>query len=83
MIVKFIDSLKGRLPLLGRLGVALLLMLFLWDILLLDKSHAHSAAEKLPGFWALFGFIAAGVIIVAAKVIGFLGLQTDEDYYDR
>ncbi|MFH7326061.1 hypothetical protein [Desulfurivibrio sp. C05AmB] len=83
MIVKIIDKMRQNLPLLGALGLGLLLLLLLWDVLLLDKSYVHSAAEKLPGFWALFGFGAAALIIVLAKIIGLVGLQTDEDYYDR
>ena len=82
MIVNFIDTLRRQLPLLAKLGLALLVLLLLWDVLLLDKSYAHSAAEKLPGFWALFGGGAALTVIVLAKIIGGL-LQTDEDYYDK
>ncbi|HET97164.1 MAG TPA: hypothetical protein ENN98_00370 [Desulfurivibrio alkaliphilus] len=82
MIVDFIDTLRRHLPLLAKLGLALLALLLLWDVLLLDKSYAHSAAEKLPGFWSMFGLGAALVIIVVAKIIGGM-LQTDEDYYDK
>ncbi len=82
MIVNLIDNLRRRLPLLAKVGVGLLAALLLWDALLLDKSHAHSAAEKLPGFWALFALGAAVAIIIGAKIIGGI-LQTDEDYYDK
>ncbi|ADH86601.1 hypothetical protein [Desulfurivibrio alkaliphilus] len=83
MIVEIIDKLRARLPLLAKLALALLALLLLWDILLLDKTKAYTAAELLPGFWSLFGFGAAVVIIVVAKTIGLIGLQTDEDYYDK
>lgn len=82
MIVNFIDALRRQLPLLSKLGLALLALLLLWDALLLDKSYVHIGAEKLPGFWALFALGAAVIIIVVAKIIGGM-LQTDEDYYDK
>ena len=82
MIVNLIDTLRRHLPLLLTLGLALLALLLFWDAVLLDKSYAHSAAEKLPGFWSFFGFGAAVTVIVLAKIIGGL-LQTDEDYYDK
>lgn len=83
MILETIEKLRQRLPLLGRLGLALLALLFIWDALLLDKSKVHSAAESLPGFWALFGFGAAVLIIVVAKIISRSYLQVDEEYYDK
>lgn len=83
MIVNFIDNLRQRLPLLIRVGLVLLAALLLWDVLLLDKSKAHTAMEGWPAFWALFGFAAAGLIIVVAKIIGSLGLQVKEDFYDQ
>lgn len=82
MIVEMINKMRQRLPRLARLGLGLLVLFLLWDIFLLDKSHAHTAAERLPAFWALFGFAAAVLIVVGAKTIGLL-LQTDEDYYDK
>lgn len=83
MILEIIEKLRQRLPLLGRLGLGLLALLFIWDALLLDKSKIHSAAESLPGFWALFGLGAAFLIILAAKIIGRTFLQVDEEYYDK
>lgn len=83
MIVKFIDYLRDRLKLVIRLCFGVLVLLVLYDALLLDKSYAHTAAEKLPGFWSLFGCIACILLIVFAKLYGYLGIQTREDYYDR
>ncbi|MDF1614024.1 hypothetical protein [Desulfurivibrio dismutans] len=83
MIVDIIDKLRRHLPLLAKFGLALLVVLLLWDIFLLDKSKAYTAVESLPGFWSFFGFAAAVLIIVVAKTIGLIGLQTDEDYYDK
>lgn len=82
MIVNFFDTLRRNLSLLAWLGLGFLALLLLWDVLWLDKSYVHIAAERMPGFWTLFGFASATVIIGLAKIIGGL-LQTDEDYYDK
>ena len=83
MIVEFINKMRERLPLLGRLGLGVLILLLLWDIFLLDKGPAYTAAERFPGFWSIFGLAAASLLIVVAKTIGQVGLQADEDYYDK
>lgn len=83
MIVRMIDFLRDRLKLVIRLCCGLLGLLVVWDALLLDKSYAHTAAEKLPGFWALFGFVACVLIIFISKWYGHLGIMTRENYYDE
>ncbi|MDZ7640563.1 MAG: hypothetical protein U5J62_00810 [Desulfurivibrio sp.] len=83
MIVKLIDGLRRRLKLVIRLGYGVLALLVLLDALVLDKSHAHTAAEKLPGFWAIFGFVSCVLIIVISKWYGHLGIMAREDYYER
>lgn len=84
MIVKLIDFLHSRLKLVIRLGLVVLVLVVLWDVLLLDKEgYAYTAAEKLPGFWSIFGFIACVLIILVSKLFGRLGIMTREDYYDE
>ena len=68
----------------------MLALLVLWDIFLLDKSHAHTWPEKfVPGWWSIFGFLACVLIIVVSKWFGhakwFGGFQimSPEDYYDK
>ncbi|MDH4319316.1 MAG: hypothetical protein OEV64_13060 [Desulfobulbaceae bacterium] len=62
----------------GVLGLIIFLAFYV------DNHHAHTVAEqKIPFFWSLFGFIAAGVIIRVAGWYGKSGIQTSEDYYDR
>lgn len=48
-----------------------------------DKEHAHTAVEKLPGFWAVFGFLGCIVLILASKAFGHAGIMKREDYYDE
>jgi membrane protease YdiL (CAAX protease family) len=45
------------------------------------ERHPHFAADRIFGFYALLGFGACAILIVAAKGIG-LWLKRGEDYYD-
>jgi hypothetical protein len=51
--------------------------------LVIDKQHAHTKAELLPGFWSIFGFVGCVLIIVLSKWYGHAGIMQDEDYYDE
>ena len=44
--------------------------------------HPHFLWERLPGFFALYGFISCVVIIAVSKILGKLLLTRKEDYYD-
>jgi hypothetical protein len=83
MIVKLIDFFRDRLKLVIRLSYVGLALLVAWDVLFVSKEHAHTAAEHIPGFWAVFGFVACVVIIIVSKWYGHLGIMTREDYYDN
>jgi hypothetical protein len=83
MIVKLIDFLRDRLPLVIRLSYVGLALLVAWDVFLVSKEHAHTAVERIPGFWAVFGFVACVAIIIVSKWYGHLGIMTREDYYDN
>jgi hypothetical protein len=83
MIVKLIDFFRDRLQLVIRISYVLLALLVVWDALFVSKEHAHTAAEHLPGFWAVFGFVACVLIIIVSKWYGHLGIMTREDYYDN
>jgi hypothetical protein len=43
--------------------------------------HPHFQWEKVPAFFAIFGFLICALIIFGAKAIGRL-IQRSEDYYD-
>lgn len=83
MLVRMIDYLRARPLLVRRFAYGVVALVLLWDALLLDKSYAHSALEKLPGFWSLFGLAGCVLLVLVAKGLGALGLLTREDYYDR
>ena len=80
-IVKLIDFFRDRLSTVIKICYGVLALVVLIDVFV-DKEHAHTAIEHLPGFWAVFGFIACTLIIIISKWFGHLGIMTREDYYD-
>ncbi len=83
MIVQVVDYFRDRLRATVRVSLALLALLVLGDALFVSKEHAHTFVERIPGFWAVFGFVACAVIIIVSKWYGHLGIMTREDYYDK
>ncbi|MCG8641525.1 MAG: hypothetical protein MI862_17470 [Desulfobacterales bacterium] len=83
MIVDLIQYLRNRLKRVIRLCWVFLALLAGFDALILDKTKAHTIAEHLPGFWAVFGFVSCVVIIFVSKWFGKLGITRQEDYYDK
>ena len=43
--------------------------------------HGHFSFEEIPGFYAIYGFIAYCFIVLSAKQLRKL-LKRDENYYD-
>ncbi len=83
MIVGLIEFLKRRLNRVILVCCVIMALLVGFDALLLDKNKAHTAAEHLPGFWAVFGLVSCVVIIFVSKWFGKLGITRREDYYDQ
>lgn len=83
-LLKLIDYLRDRLKTVVRICYVVLALLVVIDATpLIDKHHAHTAMEHLPGFWSVFGFVACVLIIFISKWYGHLGIMTREDYYDE
>ena len=84
-LARLIDFLRHRLQTVVRVGIAGLIVLVALDTIpgLIDKEHAHTAAEHLPAFWAVFGLVGCLLLVVVAKTLGHLGVSTREDYYDE
>jgi hypothetical protein len=82
-IVKLIKFFRRHMKATLVFCYAVLVLLVLIDGLAVDKSHAHTGAEKIMGFWALFGFGACVLIVVFSKWYGHLGIMADEGYYER
>lgn len=83
-LVHCLEFLRRHRRVVVRLGLAALLVLVVVDAipLLVNKEHAHTNVERMPGFWALFGLLGCMAIIVLSKAFGHLGIMTREDYYD-
>ena len=45
--------------------------------------EAHYWWEKVPGFFAAFGFIGCWLLIFGAKTLGNLMVSQKPDYYDK
>lgn len=55
-------------------------LLFLADFFV-DR-EIHQPAEKIPGFYAIYGFLGCVVLVLVAKQMRKLVMR-DEDYYER
>ncbi len=82
-MIRFIDYLtENKVPVrvvLSVLGVAIVI----WS-LTVDTSHAHTWVEKhIPGFWSIFAFLSAVVLIVVARWYASAGIEREDDYYDN
>ena len=83
-LTKFIEFLRDRLKTVIMICYAVLALVVVLDAIpaVVDKEHAHTAAEHWVGFWSVFGFAACVVIILVSKWFGHLGIMTREDYYE-
>lgn len=84
-LLRLIEFLRAHLKAVIRVCLGILALLVVLDALpfLVDKHHAHTRAEHLPGFWSAFGFVACVLIVVFSKAYGKAGIMTREDYYDE
>ena len=84
-LVKLIEFLRNRLKTVVMLCCVGLGIVVLLDAIpaIVDKEHAHTSIEHWPGFWAVFGFVACVVIIIASKWFGHAGIMVREDYYEE
>lgn len=84
-LVRFIAFLQAHLKTVVRICAGVLALLIVVDAVpgLVGKEHAHTAAERVPGFWALYGFLGCVIIILLSKAFGHAGIMQREDYYDE
>lgn len=68
---------KKRLKVLG----PLLVLLMILDGFA-PRHHPHFFWDSIPGFSAVFGFIACAILVFFSKGIGHAFLMKREDYYD-
>ena len=84
-LLRLIEFLRRNLRTVVRVCLAILVLLVLVDAVpaIVDKAHAHTKPEHIPGFWAAFGFAACVLIVIVSKAFGHAGIMTREDYYDE
>lgn len=82
-LAQLIEFLRNRLKTVVRVCCGVLALLILVDAFLVNKEHAHTGPEHLPGFWSVFGFVACALIVLLSKWYGHAGIMTREDYYDE
>lgn len=84
-LLRHIELLREHLKTVVRLSLVALTLLVLLDAIpaIVDKEHAHTWAEHVPGFWSLFGFIGCVLLVIFSKGLGHFGITTREDYYDE
>ena len=84
-LLRLIEFLRRNLKTVIRVCLAVLALLVLVDAIpfFVDKHHAHTKAEHIPGFWAAFGFAGCVLIILFSKAFGHAGIVKREDYYDE
>ncbi len=82
MIVRFISLLRRHYGLVQK-GFCVLLGLLVLGDLLVPRHHVYFLGDEIPGFWALFGFLACAIIIIGSKWLGHAWLFRPEDYYER
>ncbi len=81
-LLSFIEFFRRNLKTTVRVCFGVLALLIVIDAFV-DKEHAHTSAEHIPGFWSVFGFIACALIVYVSKWFGHSGIMTREDYYDK
>lgn len=82
---RLIESMRASQQVWVRRCLYALLALNAWDAMpsWVDKSHAHTALERVPTFWSVFGFAGCILLIVLSKTFGHAGIMKREDYYDE
>jgi uncharacterized membrane protein HdeD (DUF308 family) len=66
----------------GNIFYTILFILVVLNIFIVPH-HPHFELEKFPGFWALFGCLAAIALTKICKGAAHTFLGKDEDFYDR
>jgi len=84
-LARIIEFLRDRLKMVVRICYVVLGLLVVYDAipLFVDKEHAHTRAEQIPGFWAVFGLVGCIILILGSKAFGHAGIMKREDYYDE
>lgn len=66
---------------LKRIAYAILALTVVLDFFI-PRDYVHFFWDEIPGFSAVYGFIACILIIIVSKALGRYWLSRPEDYYD-
>lgn len=69
-------------PLLEKTMYAVLAVMVVLNFLIYPP-NPHFGAEKIPGFWAVFGLVVAVALAKLAKGAAHTFLGKDVDFYDK
>ena len=74
-LLRLIEFLRRHLKTVIWVCLAVLVVLVIVDAIpvFVEKHHAHTKAEHIPGFWAAFGFVACVVIVLVSKALATPG----------
>jgi hypothetical protein len=84
-LAKLIQFLRNRLKTVVWVSYAILALVVIMDAIpaIVDKEHAHTAAEHWFAFWAAFGLLGCGALVLFSKLYGHYFVSRSEDYYDE
>jgi hypothetical protein len=84
-IIEVIEFIQKKLKVFILISYVVLSLLVVMDAFpsLVNKEHAHTAVEHLPGFWAGFGLIGYILLLFISKWYGHAGIMQREDYYNE
>lgn len=78
---RILEAMVERASLLRKIGYFLLVASVVAGFFI-PREHVEHFWEKIPGFHAVYGFVACVAIIVVSKFLGKHWLMKREDYYD-
>lgn len=84
-LLRLLEFLHRHLKAVIRVSIAALVLLVIADAIpgIVSKHEAHTALERIPGFWSVFGFLSCVVLVIGSKAFGHCGIVRREDYYDE
>jgi len=63
-------------------NILLAILVFLVIIDPFISKHPYFDVEKIPAFYAVYGFFSCALIVAVSKILGKIWLQRGENYYD-
>ena len=71
----------GMLPRMWKVFVGILVILVAVDVIFVTHEHASLIFETIPGFSAVYGFVACTALVVIAKILRKI-CKRDMTYYE-